>query len=454
MKHTIPLFALVVSACGDGGDDGHIVPPDIQTTTLPTSPAADAVPKTGYLLNIKGVRYNACGYQGTTGDRGAFTYDSKPYQCVTAFYLGNMQLGQRINAADIPVPTPYNLFPGDAVAGANLLTFFQSVNARPNTQGVIEIPSSVDLAARDAGWSSSTIDFKTNFTATASQALASLGAKLIESSIATASYAPYVNCLHTGHFLGNFNGYADSEQKTDPNTGEKTTTYSGTFDGRVEGIQSPDGQMWMNLLQKPDSGSGQYYLPYEVLTGTVPIAQTLHTGEYNLSFDYDGPYGYKGRLTSAVHPTYTGYIEASSVNRRINPWNSAAGADWSRFYYDIPEMRFAGRAGTTVLGMDVYADGVVRTVVADTEADTEYEVKGLGRSLLKATMDANGHVVGSGTVDEFPQEEQTYTIDFTIDRSSMTAVGKASFTSLTAEGAIELTVDNPAKGCFQFAVVE
>jgi len=454
----ILISTLVCASCGGGSKDSDKTNASGTTPPLPTSPAPDAKPRTGYFLNTKGVRYNACGYQGTTGDRGAFTYDSKTSKCTTAFFLGNMQLGDQINAVDDPIVTPYNLSQSvSQTDGSDVLTFLQSINARPNTQGVIEIPSSIDLTARDAGWS---VDFgKETFGLKATRVLEAAGMRFADAAKAAADYAPSITCFHTGHQRGTWSG---AKTITTYTTTGSSTSYFSSVGGGAEGVMTPDGSIWLNLLEDPyyrnhsTSDAGKPSLDYDVVSGQLaPHLRVTIKDDIKLDLYPDGSYDIRGKLSMPSLAEWSGFLTVTSPNRHSN-WSFPAGDQWTRFYYDVPELRFAGREGKNVLGMDIYADGTVRVVVADTDANKTPSYH-LGSALIQNKLDGD-HVSGSAVVEPngTADEPRTYAIDGGIDRTLRTFVGKVTVTTPSSgtQPFMEFTPEVPAMGCVLFPVIE
>lgn len=455
----ILVTTIVCASCGDGSDDSGGSDTSSNTPEpLPTNPAADAKPRTGYLLNISGVRYNACGYQGTTDPRGAFTYDSNPRTCRTAFYIGKMQLGNEVDAIDYPIVTPYDL--SNSVSqpdGSDVLTLLQSINATPNAQGVIEVPDAIDLTARDAGWS---VRFgNDDFVSAATQVLAPAGIKLVDALKAMLDYAPSINCLHTGHQRGVWSG---AKAVTTYVYFRSGTTYYNSVGGNAEGVVTPDGSIWLNLLEDlyyrshDIADASQPHLDYEIVSGTLtPHLRTSIKGDIKLNLYPDNSYYVRGKLEMPSIDGWSGSLTIASPNRHLN-WIFPAGDQWARFYYDVPEMRFAGRDGKHVLGLDVYADGTTRVVVADTDARKTLSY-GPMSALIQSKLDGD-RVSGSAVVQSSRKgdEPHTYTVDGLIDRTSMTFTVKVTVTT-PSEGTqtfVEFTVDAPAQGCEQFPLLK
>lgn len=452
------VLALTLCGCGDGGSDSAPPPP-------PTAPATPPVKRTGYFLNVKGVRYKSCGgYEGVTGDRGAFDYASygqyNAPDCLVTFSIGKMQLGYPVlldgdpytHKVDALVITPYDLVKYDydarfnddhspdpihEPARNNILTMLESLTARPNSRGVIEISTETDQFADSAGWSIlwGAPDFRDRATAL----LGPANKTLVETTQAINDYAPTVNCRNTGYYDGFGSGGHGTTQVYDSN-GKETFD---SIDLEVHGVVTPDGNAWLYLMDKQSPYNPVKVVDYDVWSGTVA------PGAFGLGFNAVG-----SKSSGAV------YFE-DGFNMAVDNATQIGAKDWTpgrfsvrqderanaftRFtstsphYFDLPVLKFAGRNDTHLLSLEVFADNTVRMIVNDAKSDTK---TGSSDAAL-----LSGSVSGDTVTAESTGSQRSYKAVGTIDLANMTVSVTVTVTTPTQPDPQPYMSITAASGC-------
>lgn len=457
MNNIIGTFVLVVvvlsfCACGGGGHSENTVP----STSPPPPPPAPATMR-GYLLNIKGVRYESCGgYKGYTGDGGAFSY-ARLINCAVSFSIGPMPLGSPAVIADPDdtIITPYDLRastqPSDVV-GTNVLTLSETLNARPNSRGVIEISAGTDQYAIDARWTP--VDFTSNdFPSIAS---AVIQKPLVDSASAHSDYDPSVSCLHVGWLNGGTYGSVPGAPDVNGQPTEKTGTAFYTV---INGVATPDGNVWLALLRTENPFSDDLASDYDRLSGKA-IPTTTGIGFDAVGSKMSGHLFFKSafKLYADIRligdddwkGTLTAWQDQRDWQQRDSPPGQPASA--APNFYDMPKLKFAGRtADTYLLSLEVYADHGVRVFVNNAIANT-YTPAG-DQALLRGSIDDNDNVTASGTSTGPNQKERSFKLVGKIDRTKMIFTGYVVTWTPSAPNPVpymEFTEAAPAAGCAVF----
>jgi len=446
---TVSISIITLSACGGGSSSDNTV-----TSNAPPPPPPPPAPMVGYLLNVKGVRFESCGgYKGYTGAGGVFGF-AQLLNCTVSFSIGGMPLGSTVIADwNDMVITPYDLHQGtlstDAVARTNILTLAQTLNARPNSRGVIEISSETDQLAHDAGWTPidyASIDFN-------SIASAEIQKPLVDSARATSDYNPSVSCLHVGYFFGGTSGSVAG-----PSDSNGNPTETNVVTTLINGIATPDGNVWLALNRVTNFYSSDLASDYDRLSGRV-IPTTMGLGfdavgsKISSRLFFKSAFHLNGDVSLIGNGDWKGVLTTTQDQRILELSDAPPGKavkdapNWN----DIPDLKFAGRtADTYLLSLEVYADDGVRVIVNNAIANTV--TKRGDQALLRGFIDANDNVTATGHTGS-DQEERSYKLVGKIDRAKMIFTGYVMTWTPTAPNPVlymEFTEEAPAEGCAVF----